>query len=278
MSKTFSLIGVTGFALALIMMPVSPWMVSAGGGMGGGATEVTQIANNAQLIGIYTKEVEQVANQLEQIENQIKQYQNMLERLRLQTENFKKYTIGQWTKAKGYITKIRNLVAKGQEIVFTMKNLDQEFLKRFPDYKKFLELKGVKDETFSIMYSDMSKTLRDTATSMLEGTKVQWEELETEESTIKALEDLNDDAEGMSQISQVGNMMANHQVRQLQKLRVLVMLQHQASATAIHKQEAEKDMKRAAKQRYVEDSSKDEESESGTQIHDKIKQKANVPN
>jgi len=117
--------------------------------------------------------------------------------------------------------------------------------------------------------------MRDTATGMLKQTQIQYEELETEEGTIAALERMNDDAVGMSQISQVGNMMANHQVRQMQKLRMLVMLQNKMISTEAVNHQTEKDVKRAKMQRMIQrDGEEEEEQTKG--LLDKANEKMNI--
>lgn len=46
--------------------------------MGGGATEMTQLANNSELGSILGQEVEQISNQVEMITNQLNQYKEMI--------------------------------------------------------------------------------------------------------------------------------------------------------------------------------------------------------
>lgn len=52
--------------------------LAGGGGLSGGATEMTQLANNSELGSILGQEVEQISNQVKMITNQLNQYNEML--------------------------------------------------------------------------------------------------------------------------------------------------------------------------------------------------------
>lgn len=63
-------------AVSIIMFSATAW--AGGGALTGGATEMTQLANNSELGSILGQEVEQISNQVKQITNQIKQYTEMV--------------------------------------------------------------------------------------------------------------------------------------------------------------------------------------------------------
>ena len=52
--------------------------VVAGGGLTGGATEMTQLANNAELATQVSQLTEQINNQIKMIQNQIRMVQDMI--------------------------------------------------------------------------------------------------------------------------------------------------------------------------------------------------------
>lgn len=58
---------------SFLLFSITP-AYAGGGALTGGATEWTQLANNAQLASIYGKSIEQVANQVRQIQYQIAQF------------------------------------------------------------------------------------------------------------------------------------------------------------------------------------------------------------
>jgi len=62
--------------ILVILISAPAW--AGGGGLTGGATEMTQLANNSELGSILGQEVEQISNQVKQITNQIKQYTEMV--------------------------------------------------------------------------------------------------------------------------------------------------------------------------------------------------------
>ena len=93
---------VVSFALASVFILFEHPAYAGGGGITGGATELTQIANNSELAAIYGQSVKQVANQIEQIQNQIKQYEEMLlQGLRLPD--------GVWVDAVNQLQELENL-------------------------------------------------------------------------------------------------------------------------------------------------------------------------
>lgn len=62
--------------ILVILISAPAW--AGGGELTGGATEMTQLANNSELGSILGQEVEQISNQVKQITNQIKQYTEMV--------------------------------------------------------------------------------------------------------------------------------------------------------------------------------------------------------
>lgn len=62
--------------LFIVLFPHSSF--AGGGGLMGGATEMTQLANNTELANILGQEYEQVANQVKQITNQVRQLEELI--------------------------------------------------------------------------------------------------------------------------------------------------------------------------------------------------------
>lgn len=65
-------------AFILLCLIAAAPAYAGGGGLSGGALEMTQLANNSELGAILGQEVEQISNQVKLITNQLNQYTEML--------------------------------------------------------------------------------------------------------------------------------------------------------------------------------------------------------
>lgn len=243
---------IVGLLTGLLLLATTPAPIYAGG-LGGGATEVTQIANNAQLIGIMGEEVKQYATQLEQLQQEVLQYQNMLERLKIDTDNWTKLAGSQWGDVIGDLNKLAGAIRQGEAIAFSLANVDQVMRDRFKGYTDFLDMKNLKRDVFELNYKSWSKTLHDTVQSTMKGTSLQYDDFATEDATMKELQSMNDNAEGQMQALQVANQISAQYVGQLQKMRALLMLQNQLISTEAAKNQSEKDITTARVSNYLKD-------------------------
>jgi hypothetical protein len=113
-----------------------------------GATEWTQIMNNAELVSLVGQSGEQIGNQItqisqlaEQIQNQIRIYQSML-------QNTLTLPSHVWGQVEGDLNRLRSLVTQGQGIAFSMGNADDaapafpEFLRIQVGPRKWRDLLG----------------------------------------------------------------------------------------------------------------------------------------
>ena len=106
----------------------------AGGGVAGGAREITQLLNNAELI-------KQVAQLAEQIQNQITMIQDLIYNiLTIPDQLFRsvKDIIGVYSKVKGIIDKTKGLA-------YSLANLDEELKNRFKSYGDMGSLSKISD-------------------------------------------------------------------------------------------------------------------------------------
>lgn len=242
---------IVGIMIGSLSFALIPPTVNAGGAAGGGATEVTQIANNAQLIGIYAEKVKSYAKQLEQLQQEVLQYQNMIERLKIDTDNWTKLATSQWGDVMGDINKLAGAIKEGEAIAFSLANIDEVMREKFKGYTDFLDMKNLKLDVFEQNYKEWSDTLHSTVRSTMKGTQLQYEDFKTEEATMKQLQSMNDNAVGQMQAIQVSNQIANQYVGQLQKMRALLMLQNQLISTEAAKVQSEQDITTARISNYL---------------------------
>ena len=238
-----------GAATAAITFPFISKSVLAGGGLTGGATEWTQMLNNTELISLVGKSAEQVNNQIkqitqlaEQIQNQIKIYTNLVQNTAQLPQRI-------WGQVQNDLNQLRNIVAQGQGIAFSMGNLDDVLKQRF---KSFADFKSnlPNNASFSSTYQSWSSTNRDTISSTLRAAGLTSDQFSSEESTMSQLRSQSESADGQMKALQVGHQIATQQVAQMQKLRGLVSQQMTMMATWYQSEQAEKDLSQARRQEF----------------------------
>lgn len=224
--------------LATTMMTTGP--VNAGTPLTG-ATEWTQILNNAELVSLVGQSGEQIGNQItqisqlaEQIQNQIRIYQNML-------QNTLTLPSHVWGQVESDLNRLRSLVNQGQGIAFSMGNADDVLRQRFQSFADFKS--GLENgETFSASYRQWSDTNRDTIASTLRAAGLTSEQFASEEATMGQLRSMSQSAVGQMQALQAGHQIAAQQVAQAQKLRGLVSQQITMMGAWYQSEQAAKDL------------------------------------
>ncbi|ELT46634.1 P-type conjugative transfer protein TrbJ [Brucella intermedia] len=213
----------------------------------GGATEWTQLLNNAQLIDLAGTNVEQVAQNAQQIANQITQIQNQLDQYRTMLQNLERLPENIWGDAVGDLNRLQSLVAQGEGIAFSMGGLDDVLAERFGSYAEF---RGNLPEDFSSMYETWSQTNRDTIAGTLAGAGLTAEQFQTETQTMTQLQRQSETAVGQMQALQVGHSIAGQQVEQMQKLRGLLSQQTTMLGTWFQSEQAERDLAQARRDAF----------------------------
>ena len=202
----------------------------AGGGLGGGATEATQMMNNAEL-------VEQVAKLAEQIQNQIKMIQDMVyNTLTIPDQLFRNVK-----NIVGVYSKVKNLIDRTKGIAYNLANLDEELKRRFKSYSDLSGLSRVTD--FSSEYRSIVGAQMETVRTTMEAVGVAFEELEKDDSS--ALEELQkkaSSAKGRNELVQATNQLLGFLAEDAMKLRQLQMMQAQMSGTAYEAERARSDL------------------------------------
>lgn len=230
---------------------LSTCVLAGGGGLTGGATEVTQLANNAELGAVISQEARQVSNQLTQINNQIQQYQQLVNQYQNMVENTLTLPSHIWGQAESALTNLANIVQRGEAIAYSMSNLDTQFQNKFQSYDDHL-VRDYNRANFSAEYREWSNTNRDSIRGSLLAANLQADQFATENSTLAQIQSLSQSSTGRLQAIQAGSLIAAQQVRQIQKLRQLVMAQIQMSAAAEASVQEEKDRNQAINDNYYQ--------------------------
>jgi P-type conjugative transfer protein TrbJ len=202
----------------------------AGGGMTGGSTEVTQLANNAEL-------VTQVGQLAEQIANQITMIQDMIyNTLTIPDQLFRdiKSIVGVYSKVKGIIDKTKG-------IAYNLANLDDELKRRFKSYTDLSGLSKVSD--LSAEYKNVVVTQMETVRNTMEAVGVSMEELATDDaSALEEIQKKAGSAKGRNELIQATNQILGFLAEDAMKLRQLQMMQAQMAGTALEAERARSDL------------------------------------
>lgn len=214
-----------------------------------GATEMTQLLNNGELISLVGQSTEQINNQItqitqlaEQIQNQLNIYQNML-------QNTAQLPNHIWGQVEGDLSQLQNIVEQGQGIAFSMGNADDLLKQRFKSYAD-LKTSLPNAESFSSTYQTWSDTNRDTISSTLKAASLTAEQFDTEEDTMEQLRSMSQSADGQMKALQVGHQIAAQQVAQMQKLRGIVSQQTTMMGTWLQSEQTDKDLAQSRREKF----------------------------
>lgn len=236
--------------LVVTGMIATPTLSYAGGAVTG-ATEMTQMLNNGELIHLVGQSTEQINNQIkqitqlaEQIQNQLNIYQNML-------QNTAQLPNHIWGQVEGDLNQLRDIVNQGQGIAFSMGNADDLLKQRFKSYSD-LKTNLPNAESFSSTYQTWSNTNRDTISSTLKAASLAADQFDSEEDTMGQLRSMSQSADGQMKALQVGHQIAAQQVAQMQKLRGIVSQQTTMMGTWLQSEQTDKDLAQARRERFFQ--------------------------
>lgn len=218
--------------IALLLL--LPGIASAGTVAGtGGATEITQIANNTQLAMSYVEQAQQTIHQFNQ-------YQAMLRNLQKLSPSGVADTAAKklWNDnaMNDTFRNMYRIVIGGQQMAYSLSNMDQQFRNIHPGYGNYGNGFDYLDA-----YRNWSDTTRSSVIGSLRMATVQADDLQSERDLMIALSDASSTADGQLQAVQAGNQIGVAMVSQMQKLRQLQMAQLQAQNTAALAEQGKRD-------------------------------------
>lgn len=184
-------IGVMFLAMAIVLPAQLPFPIP----IIGGATEVTQLINRAELALI-----------------QAKQLQMYLDQIRHTTQ----YKALPWSQIDRHMAEFEKALRVGQSIAATMADADQQFKNRYPGY-------GQLKRRFPDEYKVWSGTAMDTLQAVLRATAEQRKKMNEEASIIHDIRDSSLSAEGRMQVQQTQVAAQGEMLNQIMKLRELLM-------------------------------------------------------
>lgn len=128
---------------------------------------------------------------------------------------------------------LQALVGQAQSLSFMAGDLDSRFAAKFKDYRGSFG-SALDPQSFSAKYQQWSADTKDSVLTTLKGAGLQATSIDgSEEALIAALQSRSDTAVGHLEAMQTGHALATESIRQIQKLRQLVMLDMSLKANAV---------------------------------------------
>jgi P-type conjugative transfer protein TrbJ len=180
----------------------------------GGATEVTQILNNSELM----VQSAQMYQQVQQTLQQVQMAQQQLRNLMAAPQQL-------WGQAQQELTSLTQLVTQTNAISYAAGNIDQSFRQAFPGYAR-----SAGATNYGTKYAALITKAMDGLSSALQGAGLNANQFANERAAIQQIQGISAGSQGSLQAVQAGNMIASQTVDQLQKLRQLLASQAQSQA------------------------------------------------
>lgn len=208
---------ITGLSLLLTFVSINHSHAGSVGGFGG-ATEITQLMNNIELIDVVYQEARN-------IQEQIKQYETML-------KNLKKLDDYQVHDINTLLTDLNIVVRRGQAIAYSTENLAEKYQETFLNYDDFEGMEQERQATsnYQAIYQKQIQANHDAIVGAMEAVKAQSQQFSAESETLKQLQQQAASAQGNLEVLQASSAMAAYQSTQMQKLRQLLATQIQLQA------------------------------------------------
>jgi len=225
------------------------------GAAGGGASEVTQIAQmGADILErgyAYTRQGYEFDQQIKQYEKQVEQYENQFISYKNMLQNIGKLPQQQWDQFSQSVLELKKIINYGEGINFAASSYDADFRSLFKGYDKYLtEAKGGHLD-FQAQYKQLRISTRDSINGALKSLGLQVSDIQSDEATMKQLQNLSQSATGQLGAIQAANAIAVHQTHALKKLQQTIMLQANMQAQFMLAQNEKETMKQAGKDTFM---------------------------
>ena len=134
-----------------------------------------------------------------------------------------------WGSAMADLRRVNAVVSGTRSLTYVAGDLDRQFARRYGTYGAYAG-RPLDGAAAAAKYQQWSEEANDNVLVALKGASAQAAQLSTEDADLRALESAAGAAEGRMQALQVGNQLTGQSIRQVQKLRQLMMLNTQLQA------------------------------------------------
>lgn len=215
--------------VAAVLAAVTISAHAGGGGFTGGALEVTQLANNAELVSVYASEIQQIAQQLQMIENMIRNTNQIPIQMWSSIESNLVSLVDAITSVDGVVNASEDAIAIMQQQYGNMGILTN-YSNRLHGWRQGLN-------------GQIGVALRNMGLNA--------SQFQTRQQALAQIQAASQSATGRMQVLQAGNQIAGLMVNELQSLHGTMISAEQARLNAIAIEENRKNQERQALRKFL---------------------------
>ncbi len=193
----------------------------------------------------FARQLMQYAKQIQQYELQIEQYQNMVKNTRSIPRAF-------FDQALQGIRNVEVTLRQGTNVLYTMRNLDTEFRRLYPEFRSVFDSVEYLDRATSMNnYARRSAEAYDLARTALLAARDHSDGLLDEQQLLDSIGYQVTGADGNLDALQAAGQYAQHSAQQLMKMRQIALMQVQLLADHQANAQREADLRRAQLDHWV---------------------------
>lgn len=218
------------FAILMAAMLAIHTPAKAGGGMTGGATEWTQLANNVELIGIYSEQVAAV-------QQQIQQYQNMV-------QNTLGLSQQMWPSALVQISDLVDTIRSVDGAANASANALQDFARQYQHIESMTAAQAIQRWRTGVQ-QQIAQSLRTSGIAA--------DSMRDNQAVLAQIQAASQTAQGRMQVLQAGNQISGLMVNEIQSLHMTTIAAQQAQSNYLATQVREREESDAAFREFFRD-------------------------
>lgn len=181
------------------------------GAMTGGATEITQILNNVELVSIYATEIEQVARQLQMVQNMV--------------QNTNQLPIQMWSGVENQLASLVNAITSVKGVVNATENAMAMTEQQFGN--------GGLLDNYEHRLRGWNQGVNNQIGTALRNMGLNAGQFQTRQQALAQIQAASQSATGRMQVLQAGNQIAGLMVNEMQSLHGTMISAEQARLNAI---------------------------------------------
>lgn len=202
----------------------------AGGGATGGATEITQILNHIELVGIYSSEVQQVAHQLQMIQNMV--------------QNTNQLPIQMWSSVESQLMSLVNAITSVKGVVNATEDALAMTEQQFGN--------GDLLNNYENRLRSWNQGVNNQIGTALRNMGLNASQFQTRQQALAQIQAASQSATGRMQVLQAGNQIAGLMVNEMQSLHGTIISAEQARLNATIVEANRKNQERQALRKFLE--------------------------
>lgn len=201
----------------------------AGGGMSGGSTEFTQMANNAELVSIYSSEIEQIAQQLQMVQNMV--------------QNTNQLPVQMWSSVEGQLASLVNAITTVNGVVNATENALAITEQQFGN--------GGLLDNYEYRLRSWNQGVNNQIGTALRNMGLNAGQFQTRQQALSQIQSASQSATGRMQVLQAGNQIAGLMVNEMQSLHATIISAEQARLNAVAVEANRKYQERQALDKFL---------------------------